>query len=165
PASGLIPYAPNAPFWSDGAEKERWIALPNGTSITVQNDGDWDFPAGTVLMKHFRLNGRLVETRLLMRHPDNEWAGYTYEWDATQTEATRVVGGKTTTIGAQQWIFPSEADCLACHTEAAGRTLGLETSQLNGDLTYPQTGRIANQIVTLNHIMVLSPPITDDPAS
>ncbi len=28
PALGLIPYAPNAPFWSDGADKDRWMALP-----------------------------------------------------------------------------------------------------------------------------------------
>ena len=35
PASGLIPYAVNAPFWSDGAVKDRWIALPNGQNITV----------------------------------------------------------------------------------------------------------------------------------
>ena len=27
PATGLIPYAINAPFWSDGATKERWLAL------------------------------------------------------------------------------------------------------------------------------------------
>ena len=30
PASGLIPYAINAPFWSDGAAKDRWLALPDG---------------------------------------------------------------------------------------------------------------------------------------
>ena len=33
---GLIPYAPNAPFWSDGAVKERWIALPDGQNIAVR---------------------------------------------------------------------------------------------------------------------------------
>ena len=31
PASGLIPYAPNAPFWSDGAAKERWIGIAGRT--------------------------------------------------------------------------------------------------------------------------------------
>src|SRR4029450_7886025 len=25
---GVIPYSVNAPFWSDGAHKERWLALP-----------------------------------------------------------------------------------------------------------------------------------------
>jgi len=30
PAAGLIPYAPNAPFFSDDAVKTRWLALPDG---------------------------------------------------------------------------------------------------------------------------------------
>ena len=163
PASGLIPYAPNAPFWSDGADKERWMALPDGQRIAVGNDGDWGLPAGSVLVKHFRLGTRLVETRLLMRHPDGEWAGYTYQWNAQQTEATRVIGGKTAQIDGYTWIFPSERQCLACHTEAAGRTLGLETAQLNGELTYPQTGRTANQLQTLNGIQLLTPQLTGTP--
>lgn len=162
PASGLIPYAPNAPFWSDGAAKERWLALPAAAPNTVSAgaDGDWSFPNGTVLMKNFRLNNQLVETRLFMRHPDGVWAGYTYEWNDAQTAATRVSAGKAKTVGTQTWPIPSEAQCLQCHTAAAGSSLGLETAQLNGALTYPQTGRTANQVTTLNTIGVLSPTVT-----
>lgn len=165
PASGLIPYAPNAPFWSDGASKARWIALPNGQNISVGADGDWDVPNGTVLVKNFSLGTRLVETRLLMRHSNGSWGGYTYEWNANGTDATRVVGGRTVQVAGQSWVFPSEAQCFACHTQAAGRSLGLETAQLNGNLLYAATGRTANQIVTLNAIGSLSPPITTAPAS
>jgi uncharacterized repeat protein (TIGR03806 family) len=161
PASGLIPYAPNAAFWSDGAVKERWIGLPNGQNITVGADGDWEFPNGTVLMKNFRLDNRLIETRLFMRHPDGVWAGYTYEWNAQQSDATLVRGGKRATVGGQTWIYPSESQCLQCHTEAAGRSLGLETRQLATDITYPQTGRNANQLVTLDAINMLTPPLAD----
>ncbi|HEY4644641.1 MAG TPA: hypothetical protein VIH25_00005, partial [Steroidobacteraceae bacterium] len=161
PASGLIPYTPNAAFWSDGAAKERWIGLPNGQNITVGIDGDWDFPNGTVLVKNFRLGNQLVETRHFMRHPDGVWAGYTYEWNAQQTDATLVVGGKQTTVAGQAWIFPSEAQCLQCHTASAGRSLGLENLQLAHPITYPQTGRNAHQLVTLNAINVLSPPVAN----
>jgi uncharacterized repeat protein (TIGR03806 family) len=162
PASGLIPYAPNAGFWSDNAAKARWLALPNGQNITTNGaNGDWDFPNGTVLRKDFRIGSQLVETRLFMRHLNGNWAGYTYEWNGAGTDATRVTGGKTVTIGGQDWIFPSEGQCLACHTEAAGRSLGLETGQLNGNLLYPATGRTANQLFTLNSINTLSPPIPD----
>ncbi|MGB7739586.1 MAG: PQQ-dependent sugar dehydrogenase [Steroidobacteraceae bacterium] len=164
-AAGLVPYAPNAPFWSDGAAKERYLALPNGATMSVAADGDIEFPAGTVLMKHFRLGGRLVETRLFMRHTDGEWAGYSYQWNAQGTDATRVVGGKTASIGTQSWMFPSEAQCLACHTAAAGRSLGLEIAQLNGPLLYAATGRTANQIATLNAIGKFSPAITTAPAA
>jgi uncharacterized repeat protein (TIGR03806 family) len=161
PASGLIPYKPNAPFWSDGAAKERWFALPDGQNITVNADGDWDFPNGSVLVKNFRLENRLIETRLFMRHPDGVWAGYTYEWNASQTDATLVRGGKQVTIGAQTWIYPSEGQCMQCHTTAAGGTLGLETRQLAINTNYPATGRDAHQLVTLNSINALATAIAN----
>jgi uncharacterized repeat protein (TIGR03806 family) len=164
PAAGLIPYRPNAPFWSDGAAKERWIALPDGQGIGADANGDWSFPSRTVLMKSFRLDGKLVETRLFMRHPDGVWSGYTYEWNVAQTDATRVMGGRSRQVANQTWTYPSEQQCLQCHTEAAGRSLGLETAQQNGDFTYPQTGRTANQVVTLNLVGAISPAIPGAPA-
>jgi uncharacterized repeat protein (TIGR03806 family) len=164
PASGLIPYAPNAPFYSDGAVKTRWLALPDGQRMVVNSDNDFEFPNGSVLVKNFSLGARLVETRLFMRHDDGAWAGYTYEWDAGGTEATRVVGGKTVQVAGQTWDFPSEAQCLQCHSSAAGRTLGLEIGQLNGDFGYLTTGRTANQLVTLNAIDTLTPALTQTPA-
>lgn len=162
PASGLIPYAINAPFWSDGADKDRWIALPDAQGISVGTDGDWSFPTGTVLMKNFRIGTQLVETRLFMRHPDGVWGGFSYEWNAEQTQATLLEGGATRDLGGgRSWIFPSEGQCLDCHTQAAGRALGLETAQLNRPFTYPQTDRSANELTTLNHIGLLTPAIAD----
>ena len=158
PASGLVPYDLNAPFWSDGAAKTRWLGLPNGTTIS-RSTADWTFPTGTVLMKNFALAGQLIETRLFMRHPDGGWAGYTYEWNNAQTAATRVRGGKTKTIGSQQWIYPSEAECLICHTAAADFSLGPDTRQLNRSYTYASTGRTANQLETLDHIGYFSTPL------
>jgi uncharacterized repeat protein (TIGR03806 family) len=160
-AAGLVQYDVAAPFWSDGAAKERWLAIPNGTSITVGADGDFTFPNGTVLMKHFRLDGNLVETRLFMRHPDGDWAGYSYEWNAQRTDATLVQGGKTAVVGSHTWTFPSANDCLSCHTAVAGFALGLESAQLNHDLTYPGTGRTANQLLTLDTVAMFTTPLGD----
>jgi uncharacterized repeat protein (TIGR03806 family) len=164
PAAGLIPYAPNAPFYSDGATKSRWLALPDALPISVTPTNDFEFPNGSVLVKNFSLGTQLVETRLFMRHTDGNWAGYTYEWNAAGTEATRVSGGKTVQVAGQTWQFPSEEQCLQCHTAAAARSLGLEIGQLNGDLTYPATGRTANQLTTLNSLSILSPPLAQPPA-
>jgi uncharacterized repeat protein (TIGR03806 family) len=164
PAAGLIPYDINAPFWSDGADKERWLALPDGATIAIGSDGDWEMPPGTVLVKLFRLDGNPIETRLLMRHPGGEWRGYTYEWNDSLTAATRVSNGKTRRIGAQQWTYPSEAQCLQCHTAAAGFSLGPETAQLNRDFTYPATARTANQLATLGHIGMFRAPLPAEPA-
>jgi uncharacterized repeat protein (TIGR03806 family) len=165
PASGLIPYAPAAAFWSDGATKARWMALPDGARITVESDGDWTFPSGTVLVKNFTLNGNLIETRLFMRHMDTgNWAGYTYRWNTNHTEANLVTGGLIDTIAGQSWTYPSEAQCLQCHTSGAGFSLGLETKQLNTTFHYPSTNRDANQLATLQAIGMFANTITTQPA-
>jgi uncharacterized repeat protein (TIGR03806 family) len=163
PASGLIPYAPTAPFFSDGAVKTRWLALPDGSQVTINGENDFDFPNGSVLVKNFAIGAALIETRLFMRHSDGVWAGYTYEWNDAGTDATRVVGGKTVTKAGQTWTYPSEAQCLQCHTAGAGRTLGLEVGTLNSDFGYP--ARSANQLTTLNHIAMLTPALTQPPAN
>ncbi|MEZ4460905.1 MAG: PQQ-dependent sugar dehydrogenase [bacterium] len=164
-ASGLIPYAPVAPFWSDGAEKLRWFALPEGGKITVKDDGDFDFPIGTVIVKSFKVDGKFVETRLLVRHDDGEWAGYSYEWRNGETDADLLPAGKVVELPNQQkWIYPSRGECMTCHTAAAGRTLGPEVRQLNADFVYTQESgpnRRSNQMATLGHIGVLENPPAD----
>src|SRR5262249_22821559 len=52
---GIIPYDVNVAFWSDGAMKERWMALPGNEQITYSPAGTFSFPAGTVFMKNFEL--------------------------------------------------------------------------------------------------------------
>ena len=164
PASGLIPYDVNQSFWSDGAAKERLLALPDNSTIRIdEGSGHWDLPVGSVIMKNFRIGNQLIETRLLVRHNSGQWAGYSYEWDDAQTEAIYVPGGKVRDIQGQEWIYPSSAQCLECHTVASGFTLGLETAQMNGDYTYPTTGRTANQLVTYNFIELFNPPLNQTP--
>ena len=92
---------------------------------------------GSVVLKHFRLNCKLIERRVLIRLPDSGWTGYTYEWRDSQDDASLLITGKTKRIGGQTWTFPSREQCLDCHTDAAGGTLGLETLQMNRDVTYP----------------------------
>lgn len=163
PAAGVLSYSVNAELWSDGADKERGFALPDGATIGVGPDGDLDLPVGSVTMKTFSLGGRRVETRLMVRHDDGDWAGYTYEWDEGGRDATLLPAGKARAIGGQRYVFPSRGECLACHTSAAGRTLGLELAQLDRPHTYASTGRTAPQLATLAHIGLFSaalPPVT-----
>jgi uncharacterized repeat protein (TIGR03806 family) len=114
PAPGVIPYTVNSPLWSDGAEKDRFIALPGLSKIEFEavtypqpapgSTPGWRFPDGTVLVKTFSLemeqgnpaSRRRLETRILhhQRAPgdDNEygaqvWNGYTYLWNDDQTDA------------------------------------------------------------------------------
>ncbi len=167
PRSGLIPYTVISPLWSDGASKRRWAALPNGKTITIGNDGDFKFPVGTVLMKEFSFQGKAFETRLLKRHNDGTWAGYSYEWRGDQSDASLVDGaGKTKKVAVTPtlsmfWSYPSRADCMACHTEAANYALGPEIAQLNNfnPARYPQTQLRGNQLATWNAIGLFDPPL------
>lgn len=154
PTPDLVPFAPSAELWSDAATKRRWMTIPDAKTITVKSDGDFDFPPGTVLLKEFSLAGTKIETRFLVRQEaDGKWAGYSYRWNDAQTDATLVgMDGDTATYGSQVWSFPSRAQCNQCHTSAAGNALGPEMAQLNHALTYPVTGRTANQVATLEKV-------------
>jgi uncharacterized repeat protein (TIGR03806 family) len=160
---GVIPYDVNVPFWSDGLSKQRGLALPDGTTIDVDAEGDFSVPPGSVLIKNFRFGGRLVETRLLVRHDDGEFAGYSYEWNDFETEAILLEESKLHDVGGQSWLFPSAAQCSQCHTSAAGGSLSLEIPQLNRDFMYPRTGLTANQLETFEHIGLLSAPLGQPP--
>lgn len=152
PAPGLVPYAVNSELWADGADKERWLAIPDGTTIGVTADGDLDLPPRSVVMKTFSAGGRRVETRLFVRHDDGGWAGLSYGWDAAGADAVLAEGARTQTLGnGATWYQPSRSECLRCHTRAAGSTLGLEIAQLDRDLRYPN-GVTGSQLANIDHI-------------
>src|SRR5262245_37205241 len=134
----LIPYSVNSPLWSDGAHKQRFIALPGTSQIEFTDEGGWRFPEGAVLVKTFSLDlepgdaasRRRVETRLLVIQ-QNEWVGYSYRWNDEQTEAELVAAGgadqafrirdPNSAGGSRQqtWHYPSRAECMVCHSRAA----------------------------------------------
>jgi uncharacterized repeat protein (TIGR03806 family) len=164
PQPGIIPYHVNAPLWSDGAAKRRWLALPGDAQIDFAPTGEWKFPAGTVFIKHFELSTaaapRRLETRFLVIDRTGLGYGVTYRWKADQSDAKLLMDGFTeeltipTAAGRRRlrWTYPSRNDCLVCHTANAGFVLGVKTRQLNGDFKYPLTGVTDNQLRTWNHL-------------
>jgi uncharacterized repeat protein (TIGR03806 family) len=158
-SDSVIPYDINALLWSDFAGKERFMAIPSGSTVSIDGEGRLVFPPGSVLGKHFRLNGKLVETRLLMRHANSGWRGYSYEWNDNQTDALLLDAAKDKPVGAQTWHYPSPAQCLLCHTTVVGFSLGPELGQINRAFAYPAGN--ANQLITLEGIGALAAPLTD----
>ncbi len=149
PSEGLIPYELNVSFWSDGAQKLRWMSLPD-SKIGFAPRGEWTFPNGTVFVKHFELatnesqplQRRRLETRLLVRAADGSVYGATYKWRPDNSDADLLptnllenivihtaAGDKT-----QTWYYPSREDCRTCHTDRAGGVLGVKTRQFNRSL-------------------------------
>jgi len=190
PRQGLIPYGVNSPLWSDGSEKNRWIAIPNnGThntpseQVTYRETGAWDFPVGTVIVKHFALptderNPAItapIETRFFVRGSTGTWYGVTYRWNNQGTEAFLLSNGESRdftitqnngTTRTQRWDFPSRSDCLTCHSSSADNVLGLRSHQMARDLTYPLTGRTSNQLSTWNGLGIFGTSFGNrDPAT
>jgi uncharacterized repeat protein (TIGR03806 family) len=166
PTPGLVDYEVNSPLWSDGAQKRRWLLLPGNATLSFSVDGGWGFPLGTITVKHFELpqaGGGVtrVETRVMVQRTDG-WVGFTYRWREDQRDADLLLDGASAaydtvnpTTGARtrvNWTFPSQAQCLSCHTQATGRVLGINTLQLNRAHTYSLTGRSDNQLRTWNHL-------------
>lgn len=151
-ATGLVPYAVNNELWSDGAEKKRFLALPDGTTLHATPEGHLDLPKGAVAVKEFSIGGKRIETRLLRHHPDDSWSGSSYEWNDAQTDATLLEDTKEKKLSTgQTWSFPSPIQCFVCHKDSAGTTLGTEAQQLNRDFAYT-TGQRTNQLTTLADI-------------
>ena len=166
PINALIPYDVINPLWSDGTDKSRWFSVPNnGThnfsheQITFSEQGNWEFPVGSVIVKHFEYNGKKIETRFLVRGDDSQWYGLSYRWRADQSDADLLEDGlvENIDVGGEvlEWQFPSRTQCFQCHTDNPGTVLGLRTHQLNKEILYPRTGRVANQLATYAHIGLL----------
>ncbi len=93
----LVPYTVNHPFWSDGANKYRWAAIPSDTSVGYSPQGEWTFPEGSVFVKHFDLpisdvtptTVRRLETRVIVKTATGIYGG-SYKWQSDKLNANLV---------------------------------------------------------------------------
>ena len=142
PAPGVIPYAINAPLWSDGVDAERWMAIPGIGRIDWSPDKLWGFPEGTVLARTTSMAldpGRpsdrtRIETQVL-HYQNQSWRPYSYRWSDDQADAALVDAGgdsRTFTLGALDpsvdpstftYRFAARSECMLCHNPWAGEGL------------------------------------------
>jgi len=135
-ASGVMPFSPQYPLWSDGTRKRRWIQLPPGAAIDASRVDAWDFPVGTKLWKEFGY-GRAIETRLIERVADGSWRFATYVWSADGSDALLApADGAVVPVSdapGGRYAVPGRGDCVACHEGAAVPVLGFTALQLSPD--------------------------------
>lgn len=161
PNARVIPYDLNTPLFSDYARKHRFVWMPSGASAQYREDGPFELPIGTILVKSFAFpvegkpsEEKLIETRLLV-HSKTGWVPLPYVWNAEQTEATlqlvpdpvRVrwtdAAGRTRDF---TYVMPNTNECHECHDN--NRTLlpiGPKARNLNR--SYDYADGTANQLV------------------
>jgi uncharacterized repeat protein (TIGR03806 family) len=166
-APGVIPYSVNVPGWADGADAERFLALPGSAQIKYDSAKSWELPDGSALVQTLSIertageptSKRRIETRVLLRQ-QGEWAGYSYRWNEDQTDAELIP--KEGADHPLPWRFPSRAECMMCHSRAANFVLGLSESQLNRAHDY---GAVKdNQLRTLEHLGLFQTALPKPPA-
>jgi len=182
PAKGLIPYSVNAELWSDGAIKDRFIAVPGDAKIEYETvtypqpaPGSlpgWRFPDGTVLVKTFALETepgkkRRLETRLLVvervggteEYGDQVWNGYTYIWNDDQTDA-ELADKKgaareftvKTTTGEHKQMWNFPSRTQCTMCHTVTAKYALGVNTMQMNRDHDYHGVVANQLATLDHI-------------
>jgi hypothetical protein len=130
-AAGVFGYEPEFALWSDGADKRRFIALPEGSRIDSADVEAWSFPEGTKLWKEFSHGALHLETRLLQKTGPGagDWAAAAYIWRADQSDADLAPYGASDVLGTAHDV-PASGECFACHDGRPNRILGFSAVQL-----------------------------------
>lgn len=138
-----LPYEPGFPLWSDGGVKQRFLVLPEGTSIDASAPDAYGFPSGSLLFKTFAYRtpespeAELpVETRLLRRTAEG-WELSVYGWDQDARDAELLDPKKAVTRAvlsdggeSVDHVIPSRLECRQCHEQADSPVLGMSELQL-----------------------------------
>lgn len=147
PAEDLRPFLINQPLWTDFARKRRFLYLPSGKHIGFSENEAWQFPIGTILVKHFEMEISIgvlqnVETRILVRKEGDgqNWVGYTYRWEGADAILVDAKASPEVTLNVdvtaeggarvQKFQIPSRRMCLDCHNSSVGFVRGVQTRQL-----------------------------------
>jgi hypothetical protein len=129
-AKNVEPYAPAYKFWSDGAEKFRYLLLPDGEKIDSSDPSAWKFPVGTKFFKEFRQNERRAETRLYTKVRSDKWRWTTYIWSKDDKTAEREDNGMMMPLAGYNYEVPNAGTCNDCHDGSSDSVLGFEMISL-----------------------------------
>jgi len=151
PSDGVHPYILHSALFSDYADKERFVYVPEGIKAKFKPNEVYEFPVGAVLVKTFSysettsMGKKLLETRLLLNQ-ENGWKAHTYVWNEEQTDAFLKVAGytyenieflKNGELMQVSYRVPNQNQCKECHLKNnAIMPIGPKSRNLNFSIQY-----------------------------
>lgn len=171
-------YSPAQPLWSSGSQKERYIVVPEGTSVDSSDGQAWTFPVGTLLLKTFSYpdleapsGHRAIETRLLRREAEEfSYAVYLWSDDGSSAELMDLSRSRAVPIELEGELFehvvPARLDCRKCHESQAVPVLGFDELGLNAPLeTASREGAAGESAPTQLEALLQAGVLSRPPAS
>lgn len=151
PSEGVHPYILHSALFSDYADKERFVYVPEGVKAKFKPNEVYEFPVGAVLVKTFSyfettsMGKKLLETRLLLNQ-ENGWKAHTYVWNEHQTDAFLKVAGytyenieffKNDKLMQVSYRVPNQNQCKECHLKNnVIMPIGPKSRNLNFSIQY-----------------------------
>jgi uncharacterized repeat protein (TIGR03806 family) len=132
PNAGVVGYDLNTPLFTDYAAKQRFVYVPPGETARYTDDGVFEFPVGSALIKSFGYPAdfrnpdsevQWLETRVLLRREDG-WVALPYVWNEDGSDALLRRAGRRIPVsfvdgaGTEQVIsyrVPNQNQCKNCH--------------------------------------------------
>ncbi|HKD35491.1 MAG TPA: PQQ-dependent sugar dehydrogenase, partial [Pirellulales bacterium] len=159
-AAGVVPFSIAAAPWADHATAERFVALPDISSVELHREPveipgsmfhqQFVFPKDGVLVKTISMemnagnpaSRRRLETQLL-HYDGRNWRGYSYRWSDDEKDATLVgATGQDRLLvvedakapggkRVQTWHYPGRNECMVCHNPWTENRLSFNLPQLS----------------------------------
>lgn len=165
-------------LYTDHAHKQRLVHVPAGQQAAVLDNGSFDYPDGSVLVKTFYYyhdeqtpadGKRVLETRLLIKAAGT-WNAATYLWNEAQDDATLTLNGHDMDVSwisdegltlSTRYHVPTQNECMTCH-QSGDVMSPLGPSVLNLNRTVERDGSTVHQLEHLHALGVVDPVSPSD---
>ncbi|MGX5852173.1 hypothetical protein ACWKW6_00940 [Dyadobacter jiangsuensis] len=169
PADGVVPIRIGSSLFTDYAEKQRLLKIPDGQKMVVKGNELPSFPDGTLLAKtfYYAKSGKgtrlIIETRLLL-YSGGKWNAATYRWNEAQTDAELLAEGATVPVYFEdrygkyrhlEYKIPAQDDCGTCH-RSGDELVPLGPQMRNLNIPIKMKGENVNQLAYLMERGVLA---------
>jgi glucose/arabinose dehydrogenase len=129
PPTGMRRFQLRAPVWADGATSSVFGGEAFGRMYGGQETPRPALPA--LFLRTLSIDGRPIETQMLVQRADSTWDGYSYAWSESGDDAWPVQQDEVRQLAdGSTWLFAPGA-CLNCHSAANQGLLGVTLAQLD----------------------------------